>query len=215
MSVTRHTIKTPNLSLYIGRRNTGKSTLMVHLLRTLCRAGKFNWVRVYSPTAFTGVWASIVGEASVEAVFDIEQLEEILESQASIRSRGGDNPGLIILDDCLGAVSFQNDLWTRIASSGRHYGLTFWVSAQHLFKLPPVVRSNADYSYILGIQPERVVKALHEEGGGLGLDLPAFRERVAAAVRDFGALVIDSHSQQAPLKNIRAPSRPTPFKIQQ
>ena len=215
MSATKHTIKTPNLSLFLGRRNTGKSTLMVHLLRTLCKAQKFAWVRVYSPTAFTGVWAAIVGEASVEAVFDVEALEAILESQAGIRSRGGDNPGLVILDDCLGACSFQNDLWTRIASSGRHYGLTFWVSAQHLFKLPPVVRSNADYTYILGVQGDRTIKALWEEGGGLGLDLPAFRERVAAAVRDYGALVVDSHDQAHPLRTIRAPSRPTPFKIQQ
>ena len=213
--MSQHVIKTPNLSLFLGRRNTGKSTLMIHLLRTLAKAQKFAWVRVYSPTAFTGVWWGIVGESNVEAVFDTEELEAILESQASIRSRGGKNEGLVILDDCLGSVSFQNDLWTRIASSGRHYGLTFWVSAQHLFKLPPVVRSNADYTYILGVQPDRVVKALHEEGGGLGLDLPAFRERVAAAVRDFGALVIDSHDQAHPLRTIRAPSRPTIFRIQQ
>ena len=215
MSATKHTIRTPNLSLFLGRRNTGKSTLMVHLLRTLCKAQKFAWVRVYSPTAFTGVWGSVVGEDHVSAVFDADELESILESQASIRSRGGDNPGLVILDDCLGACSFQNDLWTRIASSGRHYGLTFWLSAQHLFKLPPVVRSNACYTYLLGVQPDRVVKALHEEGGGLGLDLPAFREKLACAVKDFGALVVDSHDQAHPLRTIRAPSRPTPFRLQQ
>ena len=103
-----HVMKTPNLSLFLGRRNTGKSTLMIHLLRTLAKAQKFAWVRVYSPTAFTGVWGNIVGEDNVEAVFDSEELEEILESQASIRSRGGKNEGLVILDDCLGACSFQN-----------------------------------------------------------------------------------------------------------
>ena len=213
--MSAHTIRTPNLSLFLGRRNTGKSTLMIHLLRTLAKAQKFAWVCVYSSTSFTGQWAAIVGESNVEAVFDTEELEAILESQASIRSRGGKNEGLVILDDCLGSVSFQNDLWTRIASSGRHYGLTFWVSAQHLFKLPPVVRSNADYTYILGVQPDRVVKALHEEGGGLGLDLPAFRERVAAAVRDYGALVVDSHDQAHPLRTIRAPSRPMLFRYLQ
>jgi hypothetical protein len=99
---------------------------MIHLLRTLCKAQKFAWVKVYSPTAFTGVWGSIAGEDNVEAVFDADELESILESQASIRSRGGKNEGLVILDDCLGACSFQNDLWTRIASSGAttvsHFG---------------------------------------------------------------------------------------------
>ena len=189
---------------------------MVHLLRTLCKAGKFNWVRVYSPTAFTGVWANIVGESNVEAVFDTDELENILESQASIRSRGGDNPGLVILDDCLGACSFQNDLWTRIASSGRHYRLTFGISAQHLFKLPCVIRSNSDYTYILGVQGDRVAKALWEEGGGLGIPTwQEFREKLARAVKEFGALVVDSHDQAHPLRTIRAPARATPFKIQQ
>ena len=216
MSATKHTIKTPNLSLFLGLHNTGKSTLMIHLLRTLCKAQKFAWVRVYSPTAFTGVWGAIVGEDNVEAVFDADELESILESQAGIRSRGGKNEGLIILDDCLGAVSFQDSLWTRIASSGRHYGLSFWVSAQHIFKLAPVIRSNACYTYVLGVQPDRVVKALWDEGGGLGIPTwQEFREKLATAVKDFGALVIDSHDQAHPLRTIRAPSRPTPFKIQQ
>ena len=216
MSATKHTIKTPNLSLFLGRRNTGKSTLMIHLLRTLCKAQKFAWVRVYSPTAFTGVWGAIVGEDNVEAVFDADELESILESQAGIRSRGGKNEGLIILDDCLGAVSFQDSLWTRIASSGRHYGLSFWVSAQHIFKLAPVIRSNACYTYVLGVQPDRVVKALWDEGGGLGIPTwQEFREKLATAVKDFGALVIDSHDQAHPLRTIRAPSRPTPYRLQQ
>ena len=89
---------------------------MIHLLRTLAKAQKFAWVRVYSPTAFTGVWGSIVGEDNVEAVFDNDELESILESQAGIRSRGGKNEGLVILDDCLGYA------WARAVSrmiSGR------------------------------------------------------------------------------------------------
>ena len=213
--MSQHRIKTPNLSLFLGRRNTGKSTLMVHLLRTLCKAGKFNWVRVYSPTAFTNYWGDIVGHEHVFDSFEASDLEDLLEQQASIRSRGGKNEGLIILDDALGSVSFQDSLWTRIACAGRHYGLTVWISAQHLFKLPPVIRSNSDYTYILGVQGDRVVKALHEEGGGLGLDLPAFREKVAIAVRDYGCLTISSHNQAHPLRTIRAPSRPTPFRLQQ
>ncbi len=79
--MSQHVIKTPNLSLFLGRRNTGKSTLMnddppLESVRALCKAQKFAWVRVYmySPTAFTGVWGNIV-----EAVFDNDELESILD----------------------------------------------------------------------------------------------------------------------------------------
>ena len=94
--------------------------------------------------------------------------------------------------------------------------MTFWVSAQHAFKLPPVIRSNADYTYLLGVQGDRVVKSLFEDGGGFSIPTwQEFRERVAVAVRDFGCLVIDSHDQAHPLRTIRAPARARPFKIVQ
>ena len=51
-----------------------------------------------------------------------------------------------------------------------------------------------------------VVKSLYEEAGGLGIPTwVAFRERVATAVKDFGALVIDSHDQRTPLRTTCAP----------
>ena len=54
--------------------------MMIHLLRTFAKAQKFAWVRVYSPTAFTGVWGHIVGEDNVEAVFDADELESTLRA---------------------------------------------------------------------------------------------------------------------------------------
>ncbi len=51
---------------------------------------------------------------------------------------------------------------------------------------------------------------MYEDGGGFSIPTwEAFRERAAMAVRDYGALVIDSHDQRTPLRTIRAPSRPT------
>ncbi len=59
-----------------------------------------------------------VGEENVLSVFDPEQ--DLMDRQAELREDGVDNPGLLILDDCLGAANFQSDLFTRIAGAGRH-----------------------------------------------------------------------------------------------
>ena len=148
---TKLTISTPNLSLFVARRNSGKTHLQKFLLYTLARAQRFKWVLVICPTAFTGDWPAVVGESNVLSSFDPEQLETLMQRQAMLREDEHDNPGLVIMDDLIGAAHFANDLFTRLACSGRHYKITCWIACQHLFKLPPVLRSNSDYLFILGV----------------------------------------------------------------
>ena len=112
----------PHLALYIARRNSGKPYLMRHLLHVLAKGQKFKWVLVISPTAFNGEWSAIVGGDNVLSVFDPEQVSHLMDRQADLREDGVDNPGLLVLDDCLGAANFQSDLFTRIASAGRRVG---------------------------------------------------------------------------------------------
>ena len=115
------TISTPHLALFVARRNNGKTHLQKFMLYTLARAQRFKWVLVVCPAAFTGDWGSIVGEENVLPVFDPEQVERVMQRQAALREDGIDNPGLLFLDDCLGSANFQSDLFTKIASAGRHY----------------------------------------------------------------------------------------------
>ena len=159
------TISTPHLALFIVRRNRGKTYLQKWILYTLARAQRFKWVLVICPTSFTGDWASIVGPENVLPVFDAAQVETLMERQAELREDGIDNPGCLILDDCLGSADFQSSLFTKIASAGRHYRITVWASFQHYHKCPTVIRTNADYLYIMGVQNERVLKSLYDEYG--------------------------------------------------
>jgi hypothetical protein len=189
---------------------------MLHLLKTMCKSKSFNWVLVISPTSFCeGVWSAVVGVDHVREVFDETEIESIIDQQAAIRSRGGSNPGLLVLDDCIASVPWSSPLWTRLACAGRHYELTIWISSQYYYKLPPVLRSNADTQYIMGSHLDRVVKSIYDENGGLDgcPTWQAFRERAKSATINYGCLVIDSKTQA--MRTIRAPSRPSAFRIQQ
>ena len=199
----------------MARRNSGKTTLMKHLLRTLALGKKFNWVTVVSATAFNGEWGAVVGEKHVLPEFDPEWLDQLLRRQAALKADGVDNPGLLILDDCLGSANFQSDVFTRIASAGRHYGVTVWASFQHHFKCPTVLRTNADLVFCLNVQNDRVSKALFEEYGPPGFkDWQALKAFAAKASKDYGALCIDNSKGGKGLV-IRAPKSRTPFKISQ
>ena len=206
---TKLTITTPNLSLFVARRSSGKTHLQKHLLYVLAKGGRFKWVLVIT----------IVGAENVLPIFNAEQVETLMQRQADLREDGIDNPGLLILDDCLGSANFQSDLFTKIASAGRHYRITVWASFQHYHKCPTVIRTNADYLYIMGVQNERVIKALYEEYGGLSFnDVKALKEYALKATQNFGAMCVDNTAAGAkgsPCRTVRAPAKLPQFRITQ
>ena len=199
----------------MARRNSGKTTLMKHLLGVLARGKKFRWVTVVSATSFTGEWQAVVGERHVLPQFDPEWLDALLRRQAALKADGVDNPGLLILDDCLGSANFQSDVFTRIASAGRHYGVSVWASFQHYHRCPTVLRSNADLLFALNVQNDRVSQAIFEEYGPPGFaDWKALRDFAAKASRDYGALCIDN-ARAGKILVIRAPKTKSSFTISQ
>ena len=215
MPTTKLTIKTPTLSLFFARRNSGKTYLMKHLVGVLARGKAINWVRVVTPTAFNGEWSAVVGEDYVEPEFDEEWLDDLLRRQADLKARGVNNPGLLILDDCLGAANFSSSLFTRIAAAGRHYGITVWASFQHYYKCPTVLRSNADYVFVLGRPNERAIRGLYEEFSPQGINTwQALAQYLERATTNHGAGVIDNTRGGAALQ-IRAPANPRTFRIAQ
>ena len=167
--MSQHVLRPNTLSIFAVRRCSGNTTLMLHLLNIQCKSKSFNWVLVISPTSFCeGVWSAVVGAEHVREEFDEDEVSNILDQQQAIRSRGASNPGLLVLDDCLGHVPWNSPLWTRLACAGRHYQLTIWISSQYYYKLPPVLRSNADTLFIMGGHPDRVIKSIYDENGGAG-----------------------------------------------
>ena len=212
-------LTTPHLALFVARRNSGKSHLAKFLLYTLARAQRFKWVLVICNTSFTGDWGAIIGEENVLPVFDGEQLENLMERQGQLREEGVDNPGLIIMDDLIGAAHFASDVFTRLACAGRHYKITCWIACQHLFKLSPVLRTNSDYLFILGVQNTKVIQALWEEFGGLGFnDVKSLKEYALKATQSFGSMCIDntaSGAKGSPCRTVRAPAKLPQFRITQ
>ncbi len=204
-------LKTPHLGLFIARRNSGKTRLMKHLLSRIAPA--FRWVKVCSPTIFNGEWPGVVGEENCWPLLDEEWLDDLLLRQASLKERGVNNPGLLILDDCLGAARWSSAVITRLATAGRHYGVTIWASFQTYAAGNPILRQNADYTFILGQHTAQTYKALYEDQGPRGFpDEKAWAEHCRRATANYGALVVEAGGNCAV---VRAPARERPLRILQ
>jgi hypothetical protein len=122
------TIKTPTLSIFCARSNSGKSHLMKSILYTLARESKISWVYVLSSTAFNSEWADIVGPSNVSDKFNADWIQSLLEKQGELINKGKAAPGLLILDDMVGTANWNCDVMTKIAISARHYNISCWIS---------------------------------------------------------------------------------------
>jgi hypothetical protein len=207
-------IKTPTLALFIARRNSGKSYLMRHLLSVLAKGKRFEWVYIISPTAFTGEWSSVVGDRNVSDRFDPDWMNQLLAQQAKSIKADKPSPGLIILDDCLGSTSFQQEVFTKIAVAGRHYQVTIWATFQHYHRVPTVMRSNADYVFVLGAQQRKVITAMMDEYAPPEVETwQQLGKKLVEAAEDHGALLIDNSDGAASLHVVRAPADPKPYRL--
>lgn len=213
----KFTIKLNTLSVFIAKRNSGKSYLMKHLLSTIIKKkSTINWVKVITPTKFNGEWSNILGDDNVYDEFDNDLIDDILDRQKILKNRNIQNAGLLILDDCLGSANFHNSLFTKLASAGRHYNLTVWISFQHYYKVPTVLRTNSDYLFVLGNHPARVSKSLFEDFSTEGVNNVNDMEILLQnATDDHGVLIVDNSSSKTKMFSFKAPSKLKNLKIEQ
>ena len=67
------------------------------------------------------------------------------------KGEGGIDPrAFLILDDCLYDNTWSKDKWMRsVFMNGRHYKLLFLLTMQYALGVPPNLRTNIDYVFIL------------------------------------------------------------------
>lgn len=157
--------------LVIGKRFAGKSTLSSNLAYICnCRS----WAAWCGTKDTQDYWSKHFGSsATVRGVGekDIKSLHRIIKKQ-DIRIRNRKLKGLNIdRNDCIGLIFddvtssrkfCNNQCLTDLFSNGRHYRFVIIICCQYLKQLPPSVRTNTDYIFILH-NSKRTCKIIHDE----------------------------------------------------
>jgi hypothetical protein len=126
---------------------------------------------------------------------------------------GKRNKVLLILDDCVSHANFKSNIFEKIATQGRHYNVTCWITSQHYTKLPPVIRLNCDYMIILGNQTRPVMKMIYEELGGDFDNEKQFTSMIKPNLENFGAFVLNN--LRSKIHTIKAPEILPRFRLNQ
>ena len=147
-------IKDDKVVVLIGKRDTGKSFL--------CRDILYHHAGIPVGQVISGTeganqfYSKIVPKLFIHDEFKSEIVQNVLKRQKTMiekinRGDAGIDPrAFLILDDCLYDNTWAKDKWMRsVFMNGRHYKLLFLLTMQYALGVPPNLRTNIDYVFIL------------------------------------------------------------------
>jgi hypothetical protein len=202
-------IKDNKIIIFIGKRNTGKSILV---LDYLYHHRDFPLGTVISPTDnYNFTYRPHVPSIFIHEDYTPELLEQILKRQKDICKKQKVDPAyadvdprtFVVLDDCLADsnewVKDKNMKW--IFMNGRHAKVTFMLTMQYCLGITPNLRTNVDYIFICKEPKLGNQRRLYEHYAGMFPCFEMFRVVLNKCTKDHGCLVIDNSSNSDRLED--------------
>lgn len=148
--------------LIVGRRNSGKSTVMLSLLNTDVEKGglrrRFKSIYAISPTMehdkkYKKLYDEISEEGNHYSEPTEENFQEILDKIKAMREEHPKEESLLILDDVVDKLkgSHSGTLLNHLIICGRHYGLSIYTLSQKLNSISTIARANAEVWILFNI----------------------------------------------------------------
>ena len=149
-----------DFSLIIGPPKRGKSHLIRWLIIEGMMQGKWDHIVVCTPTKHSGDYdfispqSCIHGDPGKGGKKFVQVAETLMKQQQYISVKLGRAPKkgegrvLFVLDDGLGSVHWNEEIWTRLSTTYRHYGIDFMVSTQSITKIPRSFYITASKGYL-------------------------------------------------------------------
>lgn len=189
----------PTFNIFSAKRKSGKTHLITFLMYSFHEL--YQNIIIINPTAFNGFYRKYTN--NIVENFNDTLIEKLMRRQKALTRKGIRNHVLLILDDCLSIASFASPVFLQLASQGRHYQISCWISTQHYTKIPPSLRMNVDYMFIMGNQKGEVLKIVYDELGGYFDSDKEFITCVKRNLSNYGCFVLDNtegtyHRIQAP-----------------
>lgn len=182
----------PPTILIIGSRRTGKTYLIEDLM--------YYFRKIPTGMIMTGSEASAESfsnffpKSFIYDEVDIGRIEKVVELQTKLRKKktDGDYSSLLIFDDCGYDRSIANKKVVRkIFCNGRHLKILFFMTLQYCKDVPPTLRTNADYVFILRDPSLENRKKLWKDYASFIKDFDTFNDIMDECTDDRGILVLN------------------------
>lgn len=206
----------------IAKRASGKSYLTREILYhkrkipaaiAISRTEKLN--KFYSdfiPDSF------IFSEYDSEILSKIYERQSVLNQENEKRKNDGRNEKddrlILIMDDCMSSKGtwLKDPNVLELFFNGRHHHLSFILTMQFSLGIPPELRSNFDYIFLLAEDITSNRKRLYDHYAGMFPTFDIFQQVFSAITENYGVFVINNrvHSNNITDKVFWYKAKPIP-----
>lgn len=189
----------------IGKRDTGKSFLVKDLLY-YHRDIPIGTV-ISATESANKFYSNIVPSLFIHDEYTANVVDNVLKRQKLIlnkineekNNRGNsriDGRAFLILDDCLYDSSWTKDKNIRsLFMNGRHYKIMFIITMQYPLGIPPNLRTNIDYVFILRENLVSNRKRIYENFAGMFPNFETFCQVMDQCTENYECLVIHNNAK--------------------
>ena len=195
----------------IGKRETGKSFLVKDLL--------YYHKNVPVGTVISGTeganafYSKIMPSIFIHGEYKPEIVSNVLKRQKKVvtsinkevEETGNSNidpRAFLILDDCLYDKSWVNNKNIRsLFMNGRHYKIMFLITMQYALGIPPNLRTNIDFVFLLRENYMSNRKRLYEQYAGMFPSFDFFCQVMDQCTENFECIVINNNAKSNKLED--------------
>ena len=195
----------------IGRRDTGKSFLVRDLL---FHHKDIPLGTVISGTeAGNGFYSNHVPKLFIHEEYNTSIITNILKRQRGVlkevnkqiqmyKKSNIDPRAFVILDDCLYDNGWARDKMMRLLfMNGRHWKIMLIITMQYPLGIPPTLRTNIDYVFILREPYIANRKRIYENYAGMFPTFESFCQVMDQCTENFECLVINNNVKSNKLQD--------------
>ena len=196
----------------IGRRDTGKSFLVRDLLyyHQDIPVGTV----ISGTEAGNGFYGKLVPKLFIHDEYNSSIIENILKRQRVVlkqikkhketykRPSDIDPRAFVIMDDCLYDNTWSRDKMMRLLfMNGRHWKIMLVITMQYPLGIPPNLRTNIDYVFILREPYIANRKRIFDNYAGMFPNFEAFAQVMDQCTENYECLVVDNNSKSNKLED--------------
>jgi len=195
----------------IGRRDTGKSFLVQDLMY---HHQDIPIGTVISGTeAGNGFFAAHVPKLFIHDAYNTAIIENILKRQKAVlkqvkkeqeayKKSSIDPRTFVVLDDCLYDNKWTKDVMMRLLfMNGRHWKIMLVITMQYPLGIPPNLRTNIDYVFILREPYIANRKRIYDNYAGMFPTFESFCQVMDQCTENYECLVINNNAKSNKLQD--------------
>lgn len=196
----------------IGKRNTGKSFLIKDLLyyKRDIPVGTV----ISASEGANCFYGELMPSLFIHDEFKIEIVDSLVKRQSmvvkkmraeeKVMGKSQIDPwAFLILDDLMYDTSWIKEKTIRMLfMNGRHFKILYMISLQYALGLPPALRSNVDYVFILRENIVSNRKRLYEQYAGMFPSFEIFCQVMDQCTENFECLVIDNTTKSNKIEDM-------------